>query len=180
MISVVIPTLNDAARLGATLAALTDAAVDGVVREVIVADGGSTDGTLAGAEEAGARIVRATASEALDAGCEAARQPWLLLLKAGARLQTGWEPVVWRHINDHSDQAGWFRLTLKAEGVEARLDQARAVIEAGLLGRPRAEQGLLISKRSFIECAERRSGPSSLPLRPGPRSLRRLNVRILV
>ena len=60
MISAVIVTLNDEARLKATLAALTAPAIDGFVREVIVADAGSTDATLAIADEAGARIVRAT------------------------------------------------------------------------------------------------------------------------
>ena len=180
MISVVIPTLNDEARLGTTLAALTDAAVDGFVREVIVADGGSSDGTLAIAEDAGARVVRARQETALDAGCAEARQPWLLLLKPGARLQNGWEPVAWRHINDHSDQAGWFRLSLRGDGLKTRLDQVRAGLEAGLLGQPRAEQGLLISRRHFAECAERRPGPASLPLRPRRGSLRRLDARILV
>jgi len=45
MITVVIPTLNAEATLGPTLAALVPAAVDGLIREVIVIDGGSTDRT---------------------------------------------------------------------------------------------------------------------------------------
>jgi glycosyltransferase involved in cell wall biosynthesis len=181
MISAVIPTLNDETRQEATLAALTAAAIDGFVREVIVADGGSTDGTLGVAEDAGAQIVRANAAEALEAGFEAARQPWLLLLRAGTRPQNGWEASAWRHLNDHGDQAGWFQLSLKAEGLGARVSEARAAIEAGLIGRPRAEQGLLISRRLFSACAERRpaSAPLCLPLRPGRAALRRLDARIL-
>ncbi|MEZ5917510.1 MAG: glycosyltransferase [Parvularculaceae bacterium] len=47
-ISVVIPTLNAGRGLAEALAALVPAALDGLVREVIVADGGgSTDETLA-------------------------------------------------------------------------------------------------------------------------------------
>ena len=54
MITVVIPTLNAEAGLPATLTALVPAAVDGLVREVIVVDGGSTDFTCRIAEEMGA------------------------------------------------------------------------------------------------------------------------------
>ena len=43
MISVIIPTLNSEIVLAHTLAALVPAAAEGVVREVIVVDGGSSD-----------------------------------------------------------------------------------------------------------------------------------------
>ncbi|HEY5006741.1 MAG TPA: glycosyltransferase [Caulobacteraceae bacterium] len=179
MISAVIATLNDEARLEATLAALTAPAIDGFVREVIVADGGSTDATLAIAEEAGAWIVQAKGAAALGEGCAAARQPWFLLLKPGTRPQAGWEQAAWRHVNDHSGIAGWFRLSLKAGGPGARLDEARADLDARLLGRLRPEQGLLIPRRLFEETLERRSGPVSLPPRLGRGALRPLGARIL-
>lgn len=44
MISVVIPTLNPDNRLQAAMAALVPAAVTGLVREVILVDGGSANG----------------------------------------------------------------------------------------------------------------------------------------
>jgi glycosyltransferase involved in cell wall biosynthesis len=179
MISAVIATLNDEARLEATLAALTPPAIDGFVREVIVADAGSTDATLAIAEGAGARIVAAKAAGGVGEGCAAARQPWLLLLKAGTRPQAGWEQAAWRHINDHSDSAGWFRLSLKAGGLGPRAAELRAALETSLLARPRAEQGLLIPRRLYEEMLEKRPGPVSLPLKLGRGTLRPLNARIL-
>ena len=178
MISAVIATLNDEARLEATLAALTPPAIDGFVREVIVADAGSTDATLAIAEEAGARIVAAKSAGALGEGCAAARQPWLLLLKPGTRPQAGWEQAAWRHINDHADSAGFFRLSLKAGGLGPRAAEIRAALGASL-GRLRAEQGLLIPRRLLEEMLETRRGPVSLPLRVGRGSLRGLKARIL-
>ena len=45
MISVVVPTLNAESDLPRTLAALVPAAIEGIVREVIIVDGGSTDAT---------------------------------------------------------------------------------------------------------------------------------------
>ncbi|MEQ1710252.1 MAG: glycosyltransferase, partial [Hyphomicrobium sp.] len=58
MITVVIPTLNAEGGLAATLTALVPAVVEGVVREVIVVDGGSTDRTLDIADQAGVEIVK--------------------------------------------------------------------------------------------------------------------------
>jgi glycosyltransferase involved in cell wall biosynthesis len=178
MISTVIATLNDEARLEATLAALTPPAIDGFVREVIVADAGSSDATLAIAEEAGARIVTARGAGALGEGCAAARQPWLLLLRPGTRPQAGWEQAAWRHINDHADRAGYFQLSLKAGGFGPRTAEVRAALGASL-GRPRAEQGLLIPRRLFENMLETRRGPIRLPLRIRRGSLRALNTRIL-
>ncbi|TIU04590.1 MAG: glycosyl transferase family 2, partial [Mesorhizobium sp.] len=45
MLSVLIQTLNDEERLARTLASLIGGAVEGVVRDVVVCDGGSTDQT---------------------------------------------------------------------------------------------------------------------------------------
>jgi hypothetical protein len=179
MISVVTATLNDGERLGPTLAALTSAALDGFVREVIVADDGSTDGTLAAAEDAGARFFGVDGSPALAAGCACARQPWLLLLEPGTRPQAGWEQAAWRHINDHSDRAGWFRLSLRAEGLRARATEARITLEAGLIGRLVAENGLLISRRLYEARLETHAPPAALPLRLPRSALRPLNARVL-
>ncbi|HEY4030200.1 MAG TPA: glycosyltransferase [Caulobacteraceae bacterium] len=112
MISVVIATQDDELTLGQTLASLVPAAVDGLVREVIVADSGSADGTLAIADDAGARIVRCEgAAEArLAAGCKAARADWLLILEASASAPHGWEGAAGRHMERHPGKpACWGR-----------------------------------------------------------------------
>ena len=77
MISVVIPTLNAGERLAQTFAALVPATVEGLVKEVIVSDGGSTDDTLPIAEAAGARIVSGEKGRGsqLARGAKAARAP---------------------------------------------------------------------------------------------------------
>ena len=88
MISVVIPTLNAGAALPATLARLVGAALEGLVKEVLVADGGSTDFTCEYADDAGARILQ---GQGVAAACAAARGEGLLLLRPGARLVRGGE-----------------------------------------------------------------------------------------
>jgi glycosyltransferase involved in cell wall biosynthesis len=107
MISVVILTLNDARALALTLTALVPAAVDGLVKEVILADAGSTDETLSIAEDAGARVVASSGSvEArLAQGCARARGEWLLLLQRPAPPPAGWEAAVEAHLRGGAQAA---------------------------------------------------------------------------
>lgn len=81
-LSVIIPTLNEVRALDATLAALAGNAVP---HEVLVVDGGSTDGTCALAEQRRVRVL--TSPEAgrgpqMNAGRAAARGEILLFLHA--------------------------------------------------------------------------------------------------
>lgn len=93
MITVVIPTLNAERELAALLPVLVPAAVDGLVREVICADLGSTDATLDICEDAGAEV----ASDLSEAG-RRAKGETLLVLPAALRLRPGWEESVRRHL----------------------------------------------------------------------------------
>ena len=96
MITVVIPTLNAETSLAATLTSLVPGAVDGVIRQVVIVDGGSSDRTLRIAEDSGADIVRSEPGRGrqLRAGTEAARFPWLLFIHADTVLDAGWEREV--------------------------------------------------------------------------------------
>ena len=62
MLSVVIPTQNSEEGLARTLASLVPAAAEGVVREVVVVDAGSTDGTRVVADAAGCTLIEARGS----------------------------------------------------------------------------------------------------------------------
>src|SRR3978361_1978969 len=96
MISVVIPTLNAERALPRCFDSLIAAAVRGVVREVIVADGGSSDASLEHVDAAGAHIVEASKirSAQLIAGAASARSDWLLFLHPETALEPGWEMEV--------------------------------------------------------------------------------------
>ena len=126
MISVVIATDNDALTLGQTLASLVPAAVDGLVREVILADAGSTDDTLAIAEDAGARVVtgEGPVEARLLEGCKAARAQWLLILESSVSAPHGWEGAAGRHMERHGDKpAYWGR-----SGLAPFITPAKAVL----------------------------------------------------
>lgn len=134
MLSVLIETKNDEEGLARTLASLVGGAVEGVVREVIVCDRGSTDQTHYVAEHAGCAYV---ATGGIQAGIAQAKSDWLLLLEPGARLGDGWTEDVSRHTG---------RMTMAARFSRARANDRP--LWARVFGRPRAlEQGLVITKR---------------------------------
>src|SRR5579859_7649491 len=120
-VSVVIPTLGAAGELPATLAGLLLAPGIG---EIIVADGGSTDDSVAIAEAAGARTLSAKRGRGtqLAAGAEAASCDWLLFLHADCRLAVGWERAVEAFITAPGapGRAGYFAFALDDPSRAAR------------------------------------------------------------
>ena len=100
MLSVIVPTLNSERELANLLGRLVPAAVDGLVAQVIVLDGGSTDGTLEIAEDAGADVA-ATFASALAI----ARRDWVLILPADLRLRGGWDGALGGHLTGRGGPA---------------------------------------------------------------------------
>ena len=154
MISVVIPTLNSERGLPRCFDSLITAAVRGIVREVIVADGGSSDETLTIADAAGARIVTAPwdRSAQLIAGAEGARSDWLLFLYPETALEPGWDLEVESFMTQaipERPRAAAFRFALEDFGGEARRAETMAHLRNGLLGLPYGDQGLLIPRRLY-------------------------------
>jgi rSAM/selenodomain-associated transferase 2 len=156
MISVVIPTLDAEAGLAATLAALVPAAVEGLVREVIVVDGGSRDGTLIIAEAAGADILRSQPGRGLQlaAGAAKARFPWVLFLHGDTVLEIGWEREARAFIEQIEDggrsaAAGAFHFALDDVGFKPRLVEAGVALRCGLLRLPYGDQGVLMPKALY-------------------------------
>jgi rSAM/selenodomain-associated transferase 2 len=155
-LSIVIPTLNAAATLPATLAAVEDAPA-----EVVVADGGSTDGTVAQARALGARVIAAPRGRGtqLAAGAAAAREPWLLLLHADTRLDPAWREAVRGAMADPL-RAGYFRFALDSADPKARRLERLVGWRCRVLALPYGDQGLLIS-RTLLDCV---GGVRPLPL----------------
>lgn len=110
MISLVIATHNDEADLVDCLSPLIAGSVEGLVRELLVSDAGSTDATLAIIEDAGGVLVEG----GLEAACRAAKGPWLLVVEPKSRLPYDWIGPVRRHLERGGGKparlvrGGWF------------------------------------------------------------------------
>ena len=148
-ISVVIPTLNAEAGLSACLASLVEGLEMGLIREVIVSDGGSTDATATLSRAWGAEVVVGVASRGgqLRRGCAAAQGDWLLVLHADTQLEQGWARPVRTHLG--AKGAGWFRLRFDSGGVLASLVAAWANLRSRVFGLPYGDQGLLIARDTY-------------------------------
>ena len=101
MISVIVPTLNSAAGLQTLLPPLVPAAVDGLVREVIAAEGGSTDATLEICEDAGVKV----AVGGIIAAVAGARSDLVLILPDDLALRPGWDERLRAHLTRGRDGA---------------------------------------------------------------------------
>ena len=128
-LSIVVPVLNDAAaldtllhRLAATSAACADV-------EIVVVDGGSSDGGPDAARAAGARVVLAPAGRGgqLAAGCAVAAGDWLWLLHADSKVDDRHVRVMralsapgWGRFDvDFDDAAPQFRILAHAMNVRS-------------------------------------------------------------
>jgi rSAM/selenodomain-associated transferase 2 len=151
MISVVIPTLNAAATLPATFLSIFDAAIEGIVAEVIVCDGGSEDATRTIAEEAGATVIVSERGrgQQLRAGASAARKPWLLFLHADTALEREWVEEAQAFMKTGAGAAAAFRFRLADKGFKPRLLEAAVGWRCRLFGLPYGDQGLLISRKLY-------------------------------
>jgi rSAM/selenodomain-associated transferase 2 len=150
MISAIIPTLNAAPHLPRTLASLAAGMTDVLIKEVIVADGGSEDETLAIADAAGCKVVKAERGRAkqLRAGAEAAKGRWLLFLNADTSLATGWVEETERFLKapQSRQKAAVFKLAFDDASPQARRAVFWARLRARVMGLPYGDQGLLISR----------------------------------
>lgn len=147
-ISVVIPTLNAGDALAPTLGALTPGLKAGLIRELVISDGGSLDETRAVAQAAGAVWIPGTPGRGgqLRRGAEAAGGDWLLFLHADTHLSADWADAALAHLE--SDKAGVFRLAFRAKGLAPWLVAGWANLRTRL-GLPYGDQGLLISRALY-------------------------------
>ncbi len=183
-LSIVIPTLNVVPVLGPTLAALAQMEGAGLVKELIVVDGGSTDGTCEAVIEAGAVLIASEPGRGrqLQAGGATARSDWILFLHADTELDLGWSDAIRGFIDtpESGDHAGYFRFALDDACAGARRVERLVTWRNRLLGLPYGDQGLVMSRALYEKIGGYRAFPLmedvDLVRRLGRRRLRLLDV----
>lgn len=150
-VSIVIPALNAAEELPACLEHLMEGLGAGLIRELVITDGGSIDETRAIAQAAGAEWVSGAPSRGgqLRRGCAAAKGEWLLVLHADTHLEPGWSAAVAQHLQDGQGRPAYFRLRFRARGVLPAWVAGWANLRSRLFALPYGDQGLLIRRADY-------------------------------
>jgi hypothetical protein len=154
MLSVIIPTEGVERTAVATLAALVPGVTSGLIREVLLVDRAGSGVIERVADVAGCRFLRFEGSHAaaLAAGARQARGPWLMFLRAGAVLDTGWIEETTQLIQgvalSGSERAGIFRYA-RSPYADMRL-RDRLYSLTRLVSGPRDDQGLVIARDHYV------------------------------
>ena len=170
-ISVIIPALNEAHNLPHTLSAVRTA--DPV--EVIVADGGSQDGTVAIAKTFHAKVIAAPPGRAVQMnwGAAAATGDILLFLHADTRLSEGWDHWVRQTLARPQVVMGAFELKIDGKGWGLRLVEGGVGIRSRLFSMPYGDQAIFLPAKIFHDLG----GFPNLPIMEDYELVRQLKRR---
>ncbi len=165
-ISVIIPALNEVGVIGEAIKSA------GGAFEVIVADGGSSDGTLKIAEGLGAKTVSSLPGRGaqMDAGAAEARGDALLFLHTDSILPDGWVGMVKEALAGDGVVAGAFSLSIDSDRPAFRVIEAAANFRASRLGLIYGDQAIFTRRRAFFSCG----GFNKLPLMEDADCVKRL------
>ena len=175
-LSIVIPTLNAAKHLPATLGALGMAERRGIDLDIVISDCGSTDETVAIAKQYGARVITSDRGRGpqLIAGAKATHGEWIMFLHADTVLERGWDATVMVFVSNerNRDRAAVFSFALDDDSLAARRLERLVRLRNNWLGLPYGDQGLLIHRRFY----SRLGGYKPLPLMEDVEMVRRIGM----
>jgi rSAM/selenodomain-associated transferase 2 len=175
-VSVVIPTLNAADTLAGLVEQLQ---ASPIVKEIVVADGGSSDETTAIARTTSTQVIAAPRGRGIQlaVGADAAAGDWLLFLHADCRLSPDWEAAVAAFLAapEATSRAGYFDFALDDSAPAARRLERIVAWRSRALALPYGDQGLLIARGLYRAVG----GFAPLPLMEDVDLVRRLGRRRL-
>ncbi len=174
-LTILIPTLNAAERLGPTLGSLYEGVQAGLIAELIFADGGSTDDTALVAEEIGATLITSKAGRGTQLACaaKACKTRWLMVVHADTVLSKDWPMAVRNHMAS-SQNAAHFQLAFDANSAAAKRTAAWANMRSRLFQLPYGDQGLLLPTALYNSVG----GFADVPLMEDVALVRKLRGRL--
>jgi hypothetical protein len=184
MLSVIIPTHESERILVRTLACLVPGATAGLIRDVILADAGSSDETAKVGDVAGCRFLSLPGplGPRLDKAAKSARSEWLMLVPPGAVLESGWVADAQQFIERApADIAAAFGLAARPHGQDSLMTAMLALWRARRASLAPG-RGLIISKTFYREVGGYRDVPDTeadLLRRVGKRRLSNLRTGLI-
>jgi rSAM/selenodomain-associated transferase 2 len=159
ILSVIVPTLNEASGIAAHLEALQPLRRCG---EVIVVDGGSTDGTPALAAPSADAVIQVPQGRAaqMNAGARLARGELLLFLHADTRLPAGADRLIAQALADERRAWGRFDVAIAGEHQLLRAVAWTMNRRSRLTGIATGDQAIFVRRNVF----EQIGGFPDLPL----------------
>jgi len=147
-VTVIIPTLNEAARAGAAI----DAAFASGANEVIVADGGSTDATVAVARERGARVIEGETmrSRQMNRAAADAVNEALIFVHADTLLPAEACTLVVDALAEGAVFGG-FQLQFAERSLRLRFAAALINLRTRLTRCPWGDQAQFVVRKAFLE-----------------------------
>jgi rSAM/selenodomain-associated transferase 2/rSAM/selenodomain-associated transferase 1 len=148
-LSVVIPTLDESEWLGALLGDIAELAGP---HEVIVVDGGSTDGTVEIAIRAGAQVITSQPGRGLQlrAGVGATEGRWLLIMHADCRLPREARAALTDFLRDARDEDfAHFEFALEGKDAFWRFIEFGQRVRERMYGLVYGDQGLVVSRTLY-------------------------------
>ncbi len=147
MISVIIPTYNEAENIQLTIDGLNRCKSSDI--EIIVVDGGSQDKTTAIAVQCGAKVLIANPGRAaqMNAGAAIAQGSILLFLHADTTVPKGFDRWIQESLDDAI--AGAFDLKIAGENWPLRAIEWGVAIRSRFCQMPYGDQGIFLKAEPF-------------------------------
>lgn len=150
-ISIIIPTLNEEQRIGLCLDRLLAHPARDVL-EIVVADGGSSDGTVEEVRKRGLIPVTSVPGRGQQQhrGAEAASGEVLLFLHSDTALPDTFPDDIRSTLKKKAAIAGAFRLRINGRGLGFRLIEAGVQLRSTFLSLPYGDQALFMHRTAYL------------------------------
>lgn len=148
-LSIIIPTLNEAATITAVIDTIEAGADD--TTEILVVDGGSTDNTAELATLAGATVIHSSPGRAtqMNTGADYATGTILLFLHGDTLLPKGYPHLIRQTLQIPEVSCGAFSLYINSVRWSLRCIAAGANLRSKILQLPYGDQGLFTTAETF-------------------------------
>ncbi|QBF31128.1 glycosyltransferase [Thalassococcus sp. S3] len=172
-ISFILPTLNAQPHLPTCLTALMEGLHAGLIRDLVISDGGSCDATLAMADAAGAEIVSGAPGWQAQVrnGIKMARGRWLWIMRPDCILQPGWSETAAAYLRSESTPA-FCPVHLRAPGLRPMIWASARNLSAHVSGAPSRDHPLLLRASDVGAKAICPKGAQVMPVRASLSSFR--------
>jgi len=149
VLTIIIPALNEGSVIADLMASLAPLRVRGV--EVVVVDGGSTDGTAEAAALGADQVIVAPCGRArqMNAGAAAGHAPVLLFLHADTRLPANADQLILNGLGAAGLE--WGRFDVRIEGASRWLHVVASFmnLRSRITGIATGDQAMFVTRRAF-------------------------------